>query len=169
MTRKQRRLTLVGSALGILFVAAALVMFALRDNIVFFYTPSEIIAKAPAPGSRLRLGGLVRRGSLARGDARAVTFDVVDGERQISVSYKGLLPDLFREGQGVVAEGVLISPTEFRADNVLAKHDENLYAARGGGCAEEAGSLAGGRHAAGPEREKPDCKKPGRKTVSVAR
>jgi cytochrome c-type biogenesis protein CcmE len=118
MTRKQRRLILIGSALGVLFVAAGLVMFALRDNIVFFYTPTEIIAKAPAPGTRLRLGGLVRQGSVVRGDDRAVTFDVVDGEREVSVSYKGLLPDLFREGQGVV------SPTQFRADNVLAKHDE---------------------------------------------
>jgi len=124
MTRKQRRLILIGSALGVLFVAAGLTMFALRDNIVFFYTPSEIAAKAPAPGTRLRLGGLVRQGSVVRGADRAVSFEVVDGERHVSVSYKGLLPDLFREGQGVVAEGVLVSPTEFRADNVLAKHDE---------------------------------------------
>ena len=125
MTRKQRRLILIGSALGVLFVAAGLTMFALRDNIVFFYSPAEIPSKAPAPGTRMRLGGLIKQGSIVRGENRSVTFVVADAEREISVSYTGLLPDLFREGQGVVAEGVLVSPTSFRADSVLAKHDEN--------------------------------------------
>ncbi|MBN9082281.1 MAG: cytochrome c biogenesis protein CcmE [Rhizobiales bacterium 62-17] len=125
MTRKQRRLILIGSALGVLFVAAGLTMFALRDNIVFFYSPAEIASKAPAPGTRMRLGGLIKQGSIVRGENRSVTFVVADAEREISVSYTGLLPDLFREGQGVVAEGVLVSPTSFRADSVLAKHDEN--------------------------------------------
>lgn len=125
MTRKQRRLILIGSALGVLFVAAGLTMFALRDNIVFFYSPAEIASKAPPPGTRMRLGGLIKQGSIVRGENRSVTFVVADAEREVSVSYTGLLPDLFREGQGVVAEGVLVSPTSFRADSVLAKHDEN--------------------------------------------
>jgi len=118
MTRKQRRLILIGSALGVLFVAAGLTMFALRDNIVFFYSPAEIASKAPAPGTRMRLGGLIKQGSIVRGENRSVTFVVADAEREISVSYTGLLPDLFREGQGVVAEGVLVSdafPRRFRA------------------------------------------------------
>ncbi|MDH7796341.1 MULTISPECIES: cytochrome c maturation protein CcmE [unclassified Beijerinckia] len=125
MTRKQRRLVLIGSALSVLFVAAGLTMFALRDNIVFFYSPAEIAAKAPAPGTRMRLGGLIKAGSIMKGENRTVTFVVADVEREISVTYTGMLPDLFREGQGVVAEGVLVSPTSFRADSVLAKHDEN--------------------------------------------
>ena len=107
-----------------LAVAAGLVLFALRDTIVFFYTPSDIEAKNVAPGTRLRLGGLVKEGTVVRGADKAVTFSVFDANGQVKVSYSGLLPDLFREGQGVVAEGVLEAKGQFRADSVLAKHDE---------------------------------------------
>lgn len=107
-----------------LALAAGLVMFALRDTIVFFYTPSEIEAKNVQPGTRLRLGGLVKEGSVVRGDGKAITFSVRDGSGEVRVTYSGLLPDLFREGQGVVTEGVLEGKGQFRADNVLAKHDE---------------------------------------------
>jgi cytochrome c-type biogenesis protein CcmE len=123
MTRKQRRLTMIGCALAVLAFAAGLVLYALRDSIVFFSTPSMAAEQHIAAGKRFRLGGLVQPGSLKCGDG-AVTFDVVDGGAKMPVAYKGGLPDLFREGQGVVAEGALDASGVFRADTVLAKHDE---------------------------------------------
>src|ERR1700756_2993146 len=124
MTRKQRRLVLIGSALGVLAVAVALVLSALKDSIVFFNSPTDVVEKHVETGSRIRLGGLVKPGSVVRGSDLAVRFEVTDGENTIPVAYQGLLPDLFREGQGVVAEGTLDSVGTFRADSVLAKHDE---------------------------------------------
>jgi cytochrome c-type biogenesis protein CcmE len=124
MTRKQRRLTLIGGSLAVLAVAAALVLNALRDSIVFFSTPSTVAEKHISTGQRFRLGGLVQPGSLQRGDNLAVSFAVADGSATLPVSYKGILPDLFREGQGVVAEGSLDANGVFKADTVLAKHDE---------------------------------------------
>jgi cytochrome c-type biogenesis protein CcmE len=124
MTRKQRRLTLIGGSLGVLAVAAGLMLFALRDSIVFFNSPTDVVEKNIAPGTRIRLGGLVKPGTVERGDKLAVRFEVTDGNRAIAVSYQGILPDLFREGQGVIAEGVLESNSAFKADSVLAKHDE---------------------------------------------
>ncbi|MEF3367786.1 cytochrome c maturation protein CcmE [Methylocystis sp. 9N] len=123
MTRKAKRLTLIVGALAALGLAAGLVLFALRDNIVFFYTPSELAEKQVAPGARLRIGGLVKEGSVVK-SGRDVSFAVTDKTRDLSVSYTGLLPDLFREGQGVVVDGVLQPDGAFRADSVLAKHDE---------------------------------------------
>jgi cytochrome c-type biogenesis protein CcmE len=96
----------------------------MRDSIVFFSTPKMVAEKHIAPGKRFRLGGLVQPGSLVRGDNLAVSFQVADGSATLPVSYKGILPDLFREGQGIVAEGALDGAGVFRADNVLAKHDE---------------------------------------------
>lgn len=124
MTRKGKRLTLIIGALAALGLAAALALFALRDNIVFFYTPSELATKKPASGARLRIGGLVREGSVVKSGDRDVRFAVTDRTSDLDVSYSGLLPDLFREGQGVVVEGVLTPEGGFRADSVLAKHDE---------------------------------------------
>ncbi|WP_298353632.1 cytochrome c maturation protein CcmE [Rhodoblastus sp.] len=124
MTRKQKRLTLIGSAVGVLGVALGLVLFALRDNIVFFYGPTEMIEKHVGPGVRLRIGGLVENGSLVHLAGKSVTFKVTDGKDNVPVAYTGLLPDLFREGQGVVAEGALDRNGVFQADSVLAKHDE---------------------------------------------
>ena len=124
MTRRQRRLTLIGGSLGVLAVAAALVLNAMRDSIVFFSTPAAVAEKHIAVGKRFRLGGLVEPGSLVRGDNLAVSFQVGDGSATVPVSYKGILPDLFREGQGVVAEGALDASGVFKADTVLAKHDE---------------------------------------------
>src|SRR5215203_3558635 len=123
MTRKQRRLALIGSGLAVLGVAAALVLTALKDSIVFFNSPTDVAEKQIKPGTRIRLGGLVASGSVERKDLDA-RFAVTDGNRSISVSYHGILPDLFREGQGVVTEGVLQSVDTFKADSVLAKHDE---------------------------------------------
>jgi cytochrome c-type biogenesis protein CcmE len=124
MTRKQRRLTLIGCALAVLAFASGLVLYALRDSIVFFSTPSMAAEQHIAAGKRFRLGGLVERGSLVCNNEQ-VSFEVADGGARLPVTYKGILPDLFREGQGVVAEGALDSSGTFRADTVLAKHDEN--------------------------------------------
>ncbi len=124
MTRKGRRLTLIASMLAVLGVAAGLVLFAMRDSIVFFYGPTELAEKALSPGARLRIGGLVKDGSVQRGDNKSMTFVITDSKNEVRVAYTGQVPDLFREGQGVVAEGVLLGPGQFRADSVLAKHDE---------------------------------------------
>jgi len=124
MTRKQRRMTIIGGSLAVLALAAALVLNALRDSIVFFSTPTMVAEKHVQAGKRFRLGGLVQPGSLERGDNLAVSFTVADGAATMPVTYKGILPDLFREGQGVVTEGALDASGVFRADTVLAKHDE---------------------------------------------
>ena len=125
MTRKRRRLYFV--ILGVLAVgaAAALVLSALRQDIVFFFSPSEIVeAKVPTEGRRIRLGGLVEEGSVAK-DGALVKFRITDGAHAVPVTYQGLLPDLFREGQGVVTEGKMGGDGTFLASEVLAKHDEN--------------------------------------------
>jgi cytochrome c-type biogenesis protein CcmE len=124
VTRKQRRLILIGSSLGVLALAAGLVLFALKDSIVFFNSPTDVVEKHVQPGTRIRLGGLVKPGTVQRGDHLAVRFEVTDGNRAIAVNYQGILPDLFREGQGVIAEGMLEPGGAFKADSVLAKHDE---------------------------------------------
>ena len=125
MTRKQKRLAVIGGGLALLAAAAGLVLFALRQEIVFFRAPSDITEQHIAAGTRLRLGGLVETGSVVRGQGTNVTFAVTDTIKSVKVSYNGILPDLFREGQGVVAEGTLTPDGAFLADTVLAKHDEN--------------------------------------------
>jgi cytochrome c-type biogenesis protein CcmE len=124
MTRKQQRATLLVSSVALLGVAAGLVLYALSDSIVFFYTPSEALTRNVAEGQRFRLGGLVEKGSLKHGADQGVSFIVTDTDRSMAVTYHGQLPDLFREGQGVVAEGRLGPGGVFKADTVLAKHDE---------------------------------------------
>ena len=125
MTRKQRRLILIGSSLGVLAIAVALVLSSLRDSIVFFNSPTDIAESKAAPGKRVRLGGLVKMGSVERGDNLQIHFKVTDGNKDIPVNFRGIVPDLFREGQGVVAEGHIEAGGTFIADTVLAKHDEN--------------------------------------------
>jgi cytochrome c-type biogenesis protein CcmE len=124
MSRKQRRLTLIGGSLAVLAIAVALMLNAFRDSIVFFNSPSDVVEKHVDPGTRIRLGGLVKDGSLVRGNNLFVRFEVTDGKTEIPVTYTGVLPDLFREGQGVVAEGALDGGGVFNADTILAKHDE---------------------------------------------
>jgi len=124
MTRKQRRLILIGIAGVVLAVAAGLVLYAMTDRIVFFNAPSDLAAHPSPPGTRLRLGGLVAAGSVVKHEDGRVTFDVTDGAATVPVAYKGILPDLFREGQGVVTEGLVGADGVFSADTVLAKHDE---------------------------------------------
>lgn len=124
MTRKQRRLSLIVFAGIVLASAAGLVLVALQDSIVFFNSPSDILARPPAPGQRLRLGGLVVEGSIERQPGEVIRFAVSDGAHSRQVSYVGVLPDLFREGQGVITEGQLQADGVFKAETVLAKHDE---------------------------------------------
>ncbi len=126
MTRKQRRLGLLALGMTALAGATALVLTAFSDNLVFFYSPSELKAQQVAADRRLRIGGLVEKQSVSRGaDGRTVEFRVTDGANDVAVVYHGILPDLFREGQGVVAEGKLGADGIFAASTVLAKHDEN--------------------------------------------
>jgi cytochrome c-type biogenesis protein CcmE len=125
MTRKQRRFAMIAGGVSVLGAAVLLVLFAMKDSIVFFNSPTDLTEKHIAPGARIRLGGLVEPGSVVRGDNLVVRFEVTDGNRAVGVTYQGILPDLFREGQGIVAEGALDGAGVFRADNVLAKHDEN--------------------------------------------
>jgi cytochrome c-type biogenesis protein CcmE len=124
MTRKQRRLTLIGGSGLVLAVALALVLSAMRDSIVFFRSPTEVLQQQLVAGTRLRIGGLVKEGSVTRGDNLNIRFAVTDGKSDIPVHYQGIVPDLFREGQGVVAEGKLEADGTLVADTVLAKHDE---------------------------------------------
>ena len=122
MTRRKKRFALILSAFVVLGSGLGLVLYALRDNIVFFYGPSEILAKDLAPGTRLRIGGLVKHGSLTHA-GMTVHFAVTDGKARHSRHLYRPLPDLFREGQGVVAEGVL-DASGMTASTILAKHDE---------------------------------------------
>jgi cytochrome c-type biogenesis protein CcmE len=124
MTRKRRRLIAVLAGLAMLGGATALVLAAFNDNLVFFYSPSDLAEKAVGPERRIRIGGLVEDQSLVHENGRRVAFRVTDGRSNLKVEYDGLLPDLFREGQGVVAEGKLRGDGVFIASSVLAKHDE---------------------------------------------
>lgn len=124
MTRRRRRSVLILVCGAVLAAALGLVLTAMRDTIVFFRSPTEVASQKVAPGTRFRLGGLVEAGSLKREADGHVEFAVTDTGSTVPVRYRGLLPDLFREGQGVVTEGVLQADGTFRADTVLAKHDE---------------------------------------------
>ena len=124
MRPKHKRLVFVGVGLGILAFAAFLVLSAIRDSVVFFHTPTEVAEKQTAGDRRMRLGGLVEEGSVERGQGAQTHFRVTDLANAVPVTYTGVLPDLFREGQGVVVEGRLRDGV-FVAEQVLAKHDEN--------------------------------------------
>ena len=124
MTRKQRRLVLIALAGSVLAIAAGLVLYALSDKIVFFNSPSDVVAGHMPAGTRIRLGGMVADGSLVKSADGKVSFTVTDGNASVPVAFQGILPDLFREGQGVVTEGVLTGNGGLDADTVLAKHDE---------------------------------------------
>lgn len=125
MTRKQKRLSMILGGLAVLGVALGIILYALSGTITFFHTPSDLTETGVKPGQRIRLGGMVEDGSIAKGPGTRTSFVVTDQIATITVSYDGILPDLFREGQGVVAEGALQEDGTFRADTVLAKHDEN--------------------------------------------
>ena len=124
MTRKQKRIAVIAGLAAVLALATTLILVALRDQIVFFYSPSEVKERAVAAGTPIRLGGLVAEGTWQR-SGETNDFTVTDGEATMAVRYVGILPDLFKEGQGVVAEGSIAADGSFVATNVLAKHDEN--------------------------------------------
>ena len=126
MRRRTLRLWLVVGGLASLGLAATLALSAMRDNLVFFYSPTDLAAKPPPLGRRIRIGGLVENGSVQRiGDGTTVSFSVTDTKTELPVRFTGVLPDLFREGQGVVAQGELGKDGTFVANEVLARHDEN--------------------------------------------
>ncbi|EHS53734.1 Cytochrome c-type biogenesis protein ccmE [Rhizobium sp. PDO1-076] len=126
MTRKQKRLAVIAGGMGFILTAVLLVMFAFGQSIAYFYMPSDIATKGVGPDTRIRLGGLVAEGSVVRSEGSTVKFSVTDGNGTVPVMYTGILPDLFREGQGVVTEGMFTAGSQvFVADTVLAKHDEN--------------------------------------------
>jgi cytochrome c-type biogenesis protein CcmE len=125
MTRKQKRLAVIGGALGFLGLATALVFYALGQKTSYFYMPADLQQTQVAPGERIRLGGLVEKGTIVRGQGTEITFAVTDQQKSVKVAYNGILPDLFREEQGVITEGAFRPDGVFIADSVLAKHDEN--------------------------------------------
>ena len=125
MTRKQKRLAVIAGGVGFIMAAVLLVMFAFSQSVAYFFMPGDLKTAQISPGTRIRLGGLVEEGSVKRGNGSTVSFVVTDGENTVPVSYTGILPDLFREGQGVVTEGAFDTSHAFVADSVLAKHDEN--------------------------------------------
>ncbi|WP_411035084.1 cytochrome c maturation protein CcmE [Shinella sp. BYT-45] len=124
MTRKQKRLAVIGGGVAFLVAAVLLVMFAFSQSIAYFYVPGDLAKANVEPGTRIRLGGLVESGTVKRGEGSTITFTVTDTLATVPVTYTGILPDLFREGQGVVAEGAFGPDGLFVADTVLAKHDE---------------------------------------------
>ncbi|WP_416795951.1 cytochrome c maturation protein CcmE [Ciceribacter azotifigens] len=125
MTRKQKRLAVIAGGVGFIVAAVLLVMFAFSQSVAYFYVPGDLSTVTVPPGTRIRLGGLVEAGSVKRGEGSTVTFTITDTIGTVPVTYTGILPDLFREGQGVVAEGAFVAGDPvFVADTVLAKHDE---------------------------------------------
>jgi cytochrome c-type biogenesis protein CcmE len=159
VTRKRRRLYAVMAGMLLLAASVGLVLNAFRDNLVFFYGPSEALAKDLGPDRRFRLGGLVEPGSLGKApDGVTMVFKVTDGAASVPVRYAGILPDLFREGQGIVAEGRMVRGA-FEARNVLAKHDETYMPAevvdalkKAGQWQVEGGQVEPGQAEAGPKK-----------------
>ena len=145
MKRKHQRMTLLGAGGLAVAAAAALVLTAFEDNIVFFHSPSELSERNFAPTQRLRIGGLVEAGSVAKAaDGVSVSFTVTDTAKSVPVTFKGILPDLFREGQGIVAEGHLREGV-FVATDVLAKHDETYMPPEVAEAIKKSGQWKGGR------------------------
>ena len=143
MKRKHKRLTFVGLGLCLLAVAAALVLTAFEENIVFFHSPTDIVEGKVKIDRRVRLGGLVETGSVQKQADAVTAFAITDGANSVKVTYKGILPDLFREGQGVVTEGRLIAGV-FKAEEVLAKHDENYMPPEVADALKKSGQWEGG-------------------------
>lgn len=125
MTRKQKRLSVIGGGLAFLAVAVGLLLYGLSSSVSYFFMPTELVEAKLEPGQRIRLGGLVEKGSVKRGEGTQISFAVTDQAKSVPVVYSGILPDLFREEQGVITEGQLRPDGVFIADSVLAKHDEN--------------------------------------------
>jgi len=156
MTEKKRRRLYFAIALVVAGIGGAvLVVAALRDNVLYFYSPSDISAKHVPPHVAFRIGGLVEKGSLKRGPGAEVRFVVSDGRARVPVRYSGALPDLFREGQGVVVEGALGRNGVFKADTVLAKHDERYMPPEVADALKKAGHWQGEHPSAAAAQAKP--------------
>lgn len=123
--KRKQRLVIILAGVAALGVAVGLMTYAMRENINLFFTPGQVVAGEAPMNKRIRVGGLVVEGSVVRGDGLSVTFDITDNVDRITVRYDGILPDLFREGQGIIANGQLIDTNLVQAEEVLAKHDEN--------------------------------------------
>jgi cytochrome c-type biogenesis protein CcmE len=121
--KKQRRIQVIAVAAVALALSTALIGYAMRDGINFFRAPVQVLAEPPGPGEVFRIGGLVEEGTLVRGQGETITFNVTDGAASVPVSYTGVLPDLFKEGEGMVGTGRLVNGV-FEASEILAKHDE---------------------------------------------
>ncbi len=143
MRHRNRRLTTIAAAGAVLVAAIALGLFAFRDAVVFFYSPSEVAAEQPPAGERVRVGGLVLEGSVVNREGGVVSFGITDRVETVNVVYAGLLPDLFREGQGVVTEGRFGTDGYFHAEQVLAKHDETYMPPEVAEALQEAGVWQG--------------------------
>jgi cytochrome c-type biogenesis protein CcmE len=141
--RKYKRLTFVVIALLLLAAATALVLSAFKENIVFFYSPTDLTEKRIPTDRRMRIGGLVKKGSIKKSGI-VTTFEITDNVNVIKATYTGILPDLFHEGKGVVAEGVMVGGV-FKADEVLAKHDENYMPPEVAAALKKAGEWQGGK------------------------
>ncbi|KAF0803022.1 cytochrome c-type biogenesis protein CcmE [Alcanivorax xiamenensis] len=147
--RKQRLIVVLAVFLG-LALATALAVYALRQNINLFFTPQQVVSGEAPVGTKMRVGGLVMEGSVVRDpETLDVTFDVTDGKGTFTVHYQGILPDLFREGQGIVANGTLVSQERFEAEEVLAKHDETYMPPEVQDALEKAGHPGARKDAAG--------------------
>jgi cytochrome c-type biogenesis protein CcmE len=147
MKTRHKKLALIGGALAILGIIAALVLNALNSNIALYVSPTDVLAGKAPQGKAFRIGGLVKEGSVSRGaDGVTVSFVVTDTETDLLVSYKGILPDLFKEGKGVVAQGRMEGSNRFIASEVLAKHDENYMPP-------EAAQAVGDAHARAAEKK----------------
>ena len=143
-TRKRRLIGVLVIVIGV-GAAAVVAMKSLNENMLFFVSPTDVQEQALPAGKRFRLGGLVAGGSVSRaGDSLAVTFDVTDGAATVPVRYDGILPDLFREGQGIIAIGALSTEGHFEAAEVLAKHDENYMPPEVADALEKAGHTEAG-------------------------
>jgi len=139
MKPRHKRVAIIVSGLAVLGIAAALVLNAFQSNLVFFFTPTQVVAKEAPIGKAFRIGGMVEQGSLKReSDGLTIHFKVTDTAKTIPVVYSGILPDLFREGKGVVAQGKLGADGVFRASEVLAKHDENYMPPEAAAAVEQA-------------------------------
>jgi cytochrome c-type biogenesis protein CcmE len=125
MRRRDRRLLLISCAGALLLGASVIASLALKDTASFFYAPADVVARKPEAGTQARVGGLVAKGTVVRGENGMVNFVVTDGAANLRVAYRGVLPDLFREGQGVIAEGKFKDLEHFEARTILARHDEN--------------------------------------------
>ncbi len=161
MSRKKTRATYLAVGLGVVGVALGIVLYALQDTLVFFRTPTDVAKMAIEPGQRFRLGGLVAENSFEKGTDARVTFQVTDTESFVPVTYRGVLPDLFREGQGVVTEGALNSAGVFVADKVLAKHDENYMPPEVAAALKDKGVWQGAGEGAAPRGSAADVSQPG--------